>query len=113
MLGVSESKSYQANTIDVVVDEFGFLKNPEQWTEAFAEDVLGLLPGEMTSSHLNVIHFVRHRFLNLGALPPLRHVCKSTGLEKVEMKALFGSCIQLWRAAGLPRPDDEIRSHMN
>ena len=30
-----------------------------------------------------------------------------------ELKTLFGSCLQLCRAAGLPFPDDELRGHMN
>ncbi len=113
MLSVNQKESYQENETDIIVDDHGFLINPAQWTEAFAENSLGLLSGELTPDHLNVIYFVRDKYLHLGALPPVRHVCKSTGIEKTELKNLFGSCLQLWRATGLPRPDDEIRSHMN
>ena len=112
MLNINDNESHQEKNIHIIVDEQGFLINPEEWTEAFAENALDLA-GKLTSQHLNVIHFVRSKFLHLGALPPVRHVCKSTGMEKSELKLLFGSCLNLWRAAGLPSPDDEIRSHMN
>ena len=113
MFNVNHNESHQENKTHIIVDEQGFLINPAEWTEAFAENALGRMPGELTPRHLNVIHFVRNKFLHLGALPPLRHVCKSTGIEKSELKMMFGSCLRLWRAAGLPSPDDEIRSHMN
>ena len=113
MQSVSRDEYNKETVIDVVVDEFGFLMSPEQWSESFAENVLGLMPGELTPAHLKVILYVRNRFSHLRALPPLRRVCQSTGLGKSEIKELFGSCIQLWRATGLPRPYDAILSHMN
>lgn len=113
MFNINLNESHQENNIHIIVDEQNFLINPAEWTEAFAENALGLLPGELTSRHLNVINFVRNKFLHHGALPPVRHVCKSTGIEKSKLIIMFGSCLGLWRAAGLPSPDDEIRSHMN
>lgn len=113
MLSANQNEFYQESEADIIIDEYGFLVNPSQWTEAFAENDLGLLSGELTPQHLIVMEFVRNKFLLLGALPPVRHVCKSSGLEQSELKKMFGSCLQLWRASGLPRPDDEIRSHMN
>ena len=113
MLSANQNEFHQESVIDIVVDEYGFLLNPSQWTEAFAENVLDLSPGELTARHRVVMEFVRYKFLRFGALPPVRNVCKCTGLEKSELNIMFGSCLQLWRATGLPRPDDEIRSHMN
>ncbi len=118
MLSVSQKESHLENKIDPVihdyaVDDLGFLINPEEWTEAFAARALGLLPRSLSSQHNDVLYYVRDKYLHLGALPPLRHLCKSLGIEKSELKTLFGSCLQLWRAAGLPFPDDEIRAHMN
>ena len=98
--------------VNFTIDEEGFLLNSEDWNELFAEEVLGYSPGQLSSEHLKVIYFVRDKVLHLGGLPPLRLVCKSTGLDKVELKKLFGSCIHLWKAAGLPKPDDELRSYM-
>jgi len=95
------------------VDDLGFLIRPEEWTEAFAASALGLQANNLTSRHKDVIHYVRNKYLRLGVLPPVRRVCKSTGIAKSELNALFGSCLQLCRAAGLPFPDDELRGHMN
>ena len=95
------------------VDDLGFLINPEEWTEAFAASALGLPPNSLSSQHKDVIHYVRNKYLHFGALPPVRRVCKSTGIGKSELKILFGSCLQLCRVAGLPFPDDELRGHMN
>ena len=113
MLNTNTIEGSVDNSTNVFVDEEGFLINPEQWSEAFAASALGLLPRSLSSQHKDVLHYVRKKYLHLGALPPVRHVCKSIGMEKSDLKVLFGSCLQLWRAAGLPSPDDEIRSHMN
>ena len=118
MLSVKKEVPHLENKIDVLinnynVDDDGFLIAAEEWTEAFAARALGLPPRSLSPQHLDVLRYVRNKYLLLGALPPVRRVCKSTGLEKSELKVLFGSCLQLWRAAGLPSPDDEIRAHMN
>ena len=113
MLNANRIDNPEKNITNPAVDGEGFLIDPEQWTEAFAANALGLLPRSVCPRHKAVMLYVRKKYLHLGALPPMRAVCKSVGIDKQELKTLFGSCLQLWRAAGLPRPDDEIRSHMN
>ena len=103
----------KSKSINFTTDEEGFLLDAEDWDELFAEEVLGYSSGQLSLKHLKVIYLVRDKVLHLGGLPPLRLVCKSAGLDRTELKKLFGSCLNLWRAAGLPRPDDELRSHMN
>ncbi len=113
MYEVANQLSNVKETRTFTTDENGYLYNAQDWHEAFAEQVLADNFTQLTAEHFKVIFFVREKVLHLGALPPLRHVCKSTGLDKAELKRLFGSCLFLWKAAGLPAPDDEIRSHMN
>ena len=113
MLSVNQDKPHQENKVDIIIDDHGFLINPEDWSELFAAKALGLLPHSLSSQHKDVLHYVRKKYLHNGALPPVRHVCKWVGIEKSELKVLFGSCLQLWRAAGLPSPDDEVRAYMN
>jgi len=96
-----------------ITDEDGYLVNPYAWSPLFAEKTLGVEPGSLDYERLRVIYFIRDKFLRLGALPPMRTVCKSSGLDKAELKQTFGSCLQLWKAAGLPAPDDELRAYMN
>ena len=112
MLSVKQEVSIQENQL-AHTDEHGYLINPYEWTKAFAEMALDMECGELSMRQLSVIHFIRYKYLKFGALPPVRHVCKSTGVEKQELKTMFGSCMRLWRAAGLPSPNDEIRAHMN
>lgn len=110
---LAQQLSNESSSINFTTDEEGFLLTAEDWNEVFAAEVLGYNPGKLSREHLSVIYFVRVKVLDLGGLPPLRLVCKSTGLSKIELKSLFGSCLRLWKAAGLPKPDDELRSHMN
>jgi tRNA 2-thiouridine synthesizing protein E len=94
-------------------DNHGFLVNPKQWSVkvalAVAEDE-GIIP--MTPGHWVVIRYLRDRYLRLGAIPPLRNLCRGNGLTREEFKELFGSCYQAWRIAGLPDPGEDVRNHM-
>lgn len=113
MLNFENYHSYQAGSSDSIVDDKGFLLDTDSWSEAFAANALGLPTNGLQAGHLKVIYFVRDKYAGIGALPPMRRVCKSTGLDKLEIKILFGSCMNLLRAAGLPRPSDEVTAHMN
>lgn len=94
-------------------DEDGFLIDPAQWNEALAEST-ALLDGigELGEDHWRVIHHVRDRFQALGGMPSMRRVCRATGLSREDIYGLFGSCLRVWRIAGLPNPGEEARSYM-
>lgn len=113
MFELKQNEPHQINTIDSIVDDHGFLTDPDKWTEAFAASALGLMPYSLSSQHKDVIHYVRKKYLQYSGLPPARDICNSIGMEESMLIVLFGSCLQLWRASGLPRPDDEIGSHLN
>ncbi len=108
-----EKLSLTINILDFTTDGNGFLIDPEDWSPLFAEKTLDLPFNSLGVEQLKVIHFIRDKFLRLGALPPMRTVCKASGLDKATLKQTFGSCLQLWKAAGLPQPDDELRAYMN
>jgi TusE/DsrC/DsvC family sulfur relay protein len=93
-------------------DEYGFLVAPELWSEnvaVFIAELDGI--GPLGSEHWDVIYFLRDRYLRLGAIPPLRNLCRGAGLSRNRLKALFGSCRMIWRIAGLPDPGEEVRNH--
>jgi dissimilatory sulfite reductase related protein len=96
-----------------ILDEDGYLIDPDAWTQSFtvlrAEEV-GI---ELAHQHWHLIEIIRDKYLRLGALPPMRSVCKSAGLDKRELKQQFGSCLNLWKMAGLPNPGEEARAYMN
>lgn len=113
MYNSTQTIHHEEHIINFLVDDEGFLINPEDWSELFAENILGLAPSHLNPEYLKAIYFIRDKYLRLGALPPMRQVCKSVNMEKSELKNIFGTCLQLWKASGLPRPDDELRSYMN
>jgi len=105
------------NTLDtvppVLFDELGFLIDPAEWTETLAMRLAvqdGI--GSLTKQHWLVIRFVRNRYLQLGAIPPVRSVCRNSTVSREELKLLFGSCFEVWRLAGLPDPGEEARNYM-
>jgi dissimilatory sulfite reductase related protein len=108
----------QSNTVEnlqtrQILDEDGYLVDPVDWTQSFtvlrAEEA-GI---ELAHQHWHLIEIIRDKYLRLGALPPMRSVCKSVGLDKRELKQQFGSCLTLWKMAGLPNPGPEAVAYMN
>lgn len=94
-------------------DEDGFLVDQEPWCEATSDliaDLEGV--GPLSESHWAVIRFVRDRFLRVGQIPPMRHICRGVELDKKAVKQLFGGCLQMWRVAGLPNPGEEAKAYM-
>jgi TusE/DsrC/DsvC family sulfur relay protein len=94
-------------------DEDGFLLDPAGWNEAIAgliADLDGV--GPLSETHWKVIRFIRDRYLRLGAIPPMRRICRNSTLSRSQVKQLFGGCLQAWRVAGLPNPGEEARAYL-
>jgi len=95
-------------------DDDGFLGEPDAWTPELAVTLAREAGIEaLTAKHWEVIRFVRDRFHSIGALPVMRLVCRSAGLDPASAHHLFPSCRSLWRIAGLPNPGEEAKSYMN
>ena len=95
-------------------DEDGFLINPEIWNKTLASQVAeqsGI--GQLTTAHLNIIRFVREKYLSIGSIPPMRRICREFGYERDAVQGLFGGCKQLWKVAGLPNPGEEAKTYMD
>ena len=97
----------------LVFDEDGFLLDTAAWSRKLAE-TLAELEGvtRMGAAHWRVIDFVRSHYQRLGAIPPIRSICRSSELSAEEAKKLFGGCLQVWRIAGLPNPGEEAKAYM-
>ena len=104
---VNDSPNY------VILDEEGYLINPSDWTRSFTEGRARKADIELNNKHWQLIELIRDKYLRLGALPPMRSVCRAAGFEKHELKLQFGSCLNLWRIAGLPNPGEEAKAYMN
>ena len=102
-----DQNKYQA------VDEEGFLIDALSWDRSFTERRADEARLILTTQHWQLIELIRDKYLRLGALPPIRTVCKAVGIDKHLLKKQFGSCLALWKMAGLPNPGEEAISYMN
>lgn len=97
----------------VSVDEDGFLIDSSDWDRASAQIKALEVGVELNEKHWLLIDLIRDKYIRLGALPSMRIVCKSVGLDRYKLKAQFGSCLALWKIAGLPNPGLEAQAYMN
>ena len=110
LLNQHQDEPFQAYEI---LDEEGFLIDPSDWDRSFTErraDEQGVF---LTDQHWKLIDLIRDKYLRFGSLPPMRTVCKSVGLNKYSLKRQFGSCLNLWKMAGLPNPGEEAKAYMD
>ena len=95
-------------------DEDGFLVNPDCWSHELATQVADQADlGILNKAHWNIIRFIREKYLSIGAIPPMRHICREFGYERDAVQGLFGGCTQLWKIAGLPNPGEEAKAYMD
>lgn len=96
-----------------ILDEEGYLIDPFSWDRSFTKRRAAEARVTLTAQHWQLITLIRDKYLRLGALPPMRTVCKSVGIDKQVLKQQFGSCLALWKMAGLPNPGEEAKAYMN
>lgn len=102
-----------ATSANLLFDAGGFLIDHQSWNEQMAHDLAqqeGV--GDLGERHWQVLRHIRGRYLSLGALPSMRLVCRATGIPREEIHTLFGSCLTIWRIAGLPDPGEEAKSYL-
>lgn len=87
-------------------DEEGFLLRPGTWNKDVAEFLAqGEVAKELTEDHWKVIDYLRHYYLEFNTVPPVRMLCKRTGINFGYICRLFpsgltrGAC----KVAGIPR----------
>ena len=98
---------FEVNGHSYIVDEDGFLENPEVWDHNVATDFATVEDiSALTENHWKVIQYLRDYYLKFGVAPMVRKVCKETGFKLNEIYDLFpsgpakGAC----KLAGLPKP---------
>ena len=89
-----------------IVDEDGFLLQPETWTKGIARELAGGdMPGGLSRDHWKVIDCVRQYYLEFGTIPPVRLVVHSTAFSLRRIHELFpqGYAKGVCKAAGIPQ----------
>ncbi len=114
MSTVTQLRSSFPSLPHLVFDEDGFLVNTQAWTPEVSQQIAELDDiAPLTPAHWSIISFLRDYHLRFGALPPLRTVCRASGVSRETVKTLFGSCREVWRVAGLPNPGEEAKAYMD
>lgn len=95
-------------------DEDGYLLDQDLWDQGLGQ-AIALQEGidSLNERHWRIINHVRERYFALGGVPSMRRVCRATSISQVEVYDLFGSCLSIWRIAGLPNPGEEAKAYMH
>ncbi len=93
-------------TLQVEVDQEGFLVHPQDWTPEIAEAFAQEEGITLTDRHWEVINFVRKYYEEHGQSPTLRQITVGAGIPTKELFQLFpkGPAKKVARIAGVPKP---------
>jgi len=76
--------------VDYIVDELGFLVNPETWDDNFAKGMAQELKmPELTDEHWKVIRYIRSVFERTKECPLIYTTCRANGLSLKDLRNLF------------------------
>ncbi|MFC1977213.1 TusE/DsrC/DsvC family sulfur relay protein [Chloroflexota bacterium] len=99
------TKQQKTPIVAQLVDEEGFLLQPETWTKRVA---LTLAQGEvyegLTQDHWKIVDCVRQYYLEFETIPPIRLVIRRTGFSLACIHQLFpnGYAKGVCKVAGIP-----------
>jgi tRNA 2-thiouridine synthesizing protein E len=85
----------------------GFFTDPDQWTEAMADELAAAEGIEnLTEDHWRVIRFMRSEYFEKGTGPTVRLLGKTSGVSVKELYQLFpkGPAKTAAKIAGIPKP---------
>jgi sulfur relay (sulfurtransferase) DsrC/TusE family protein len=98
---------------EIAFDEYGYLRDPDQWNADVGEAIAESLGLEgLGYARVRVIEFLREHYLSRGAVPPAGEVCHAAGLEEHCIRDLFESYEKAWKVAGLPDPGMQLSEFM-
>lgn len=91
---------------DLIVDNEGFLQQPDQWDREVAEALAAELDVTLTDRHWLVIDYMRNTYLETGQAPTIRSLGKRSGVPIKELYQLFpkGPAKLAAKLAGIPKP---------
>lgn len=97
-----------------MLDEAGFIVDPETWTAEFAEYVADDENIELTPLHWDVLNYMRERHADHGVMVDVRHVIKflaaQEGMDKNPARRMlfemfpYGYVKQACKIAGMKQP---------
>lgn len=97
----------------VELDDEGFLKDFNAWSELFADNLAAYNKIQLDDEKRHLIYKMRAAYRKNGSVISLRKMCRENEIDKQRILNLFGSCLSLWQLAGLPYPGEEARSYLS
>ncbi len=97
----------QVNGKEIQVNDEGFLTDHEQWDQSVALHIAqshGI--DELTDRHMQVVNFMRDRYIEDGTAPTIRSLGKLSGVAIKELYQLFpkGPAKLAAKIGGIPKP---------
>lgn len=92
---------------DIDINDEGFMTDPYQWDEHVAQAIAREAGIEkLTDRHLQVVNFMRERYLAEGTAPTIRSLGKLSGVPIKELYQLFpkGPAKLAAKIGGIPKP---------
>ncbi|MEE4166011.1 MAG: TusE/DsrC/DsvC family sulfur relay protein [Desulfocapsaceae bacterium] len=87
-----------------VLDEDGFLCNPDDWNQDVAKEIAKQLSiPNLSEEQLEIIDFLRQYYYKFNAFPILNYVCKHVGQPRKCLNDEFVDPMKAWKIAGLPK----------
>ena len=93
---------------EIVLNDDGFLINPEDWTRELAIELANLEGiSELSEDHWKIIDFCRDKAEESGAAPTLRQITKGAGFQTKQLFSLFpkGPAKKVAKISGLGKPE--------
>jgi TusE/DsrC/DsvC family sulfur relay protein len=97
----------------VPLDDEGYLTDYHDWDEDVAR-TLAARDGVsgLTTEQIDMLKFIRWYYATYDHFPMLNAVCKNVHRPKDCVQEAFLSPLTAWKVAGLPRPDEPLRSFL-
>lgn len=97
----------QVNGKEIQLNDEGFMTDHSQWDESVAQEIArsaGI--SDLTDRHMQVVNFMRQRFLEEGNAPTIRSIGKLSGVAIKELYQLFpkGPAKLAAKIGGIPKP---------
>ncbi len=99
--------------LKINLDDEGYLLDYNDWNEKVA---CGLAEREgieeLTKDRMEIIKFMRDYYKQYNFFPILGSVCKNVHQPKDCVREDFIDPLKAWKVAGLPKPSEQVISHL-
>lgn len=89
----------------LLFDEDGFLIDPTLWNVEVGRMIADTRDvGPLRAEHWEVLHLLRDRYLRMGAISPLRRLCRNRALTQRRSRQHSGVVLRCGASPGCPTP---------